>query len=394
MTARLRVAFVLGLAAGGTAGHVVALAAGCRAAGLDVSVLAPAPTLALFGPQRASPAGTGIPAGTAAPAVPAASADFETVPVPITDRPRPARDVVALARLRRAFAAWRPDVVHAHGIRAGAFAAVALATLPRRGRPALAVTVHNAPPAGRQARLIYTALERVCARRAQFVWCASADLVARMRDLGAAGAAQFDVPAGQAAPPSAADVAAATSDIGAGGRPVVLAVGRLAPQKGLDVLIAAAACWRERDSRPRTVIAGDGPLAAALRAQASQAGADVVLLGQRQDVAALLAVADVVAVPSRWEARALILQQAMRAGKPVVATRVGGTPDLTGEDGALLVPPDDAGALAAAVEAVLDDPQLAARLGLAARKRSAVFPSEEDAVQAAVTRYALLARHS
>jgi glycosyltransferase involved in cell wall biosynthesis len=172
---------------------------------------------------------------------------------------------------------------------------------------------------------------------------------------------------------------------------VVLAVGRLAAQKGFDVLIAAAAHWRDRDPRPVTLIAGDGPLAGALTAQARQADGDVRLLGLRQDVPALLAVADVVAVPSRWEARALIVQEAMRASRPIVATRVGGIPDLTGADGAVLVPSDDAGALAAAVSAVLDDPGLAARLGLAARTRGAAFPTEQDALRVTLACYARLA---
>jgi glycosyltransferase involved in cell wall biosynthesis len=229
-----------------------------------------------------------------------------------------------------------------------------------------------------------------------------------MRDLGAAEVQQFDVPAPMATQPSPAEVAKARDDVGAGGRPVVLAAGRLAPQKGLDVLIEAAGRWRHRDPQPRTVIAGDGPLAVALRAQASRAQADVVLLGPREDMPALLEIADVVVVPSRWEARALILQEAMRSGKPIVATGVGGTPDLVGGDGtlriaasnesrasdeisAVLIPPDDPAALAAAVTAVLDNPGLAARLRLAARARSATFPTEEDAVKLAVSAYARLA---
>ena len=386
--APLRVAFVAGLATGGSGRHVAALAAGCHAAGLAVSVLAPAPTLALLGTD----------------------AGVETFELGISERPRPASDMFGVARLRTRLASWRPDVVHAHGVRAGAFAGLAIGgpALRRNRRPALAVTVHNAPPAGRRGRLVYGVLARICARRADLVLCASADLAALMRDLGAAEARQFDVPAPVMRQPSPGEVAKARADVGAGGRPVVLAVGRLAAQKGLDVLIEAAGRWRHRDPQPRTVIAGDGPLAAALRAQASRAKADVLLLGPRQDVPALLEIADVVVVPSRWEARALILQEAMRSGKPIVATSVGGTPDVVGasgrrqdsasqqdsasrQDSAVLIPPDDPAALAAAVTAVLDDPRLAARLRLAARAASATFPTESDAVNAAMSSYARLA---
>jgi glycosyltransferase involved in cell wall biosynthesis len=368
-----RVAFVVGLATGGTASHVAALAAGCRDAGLDVAVLAPAPTLALLGQSGGN------------------SAAIKMYRVPVTDRLRPGRAVVAVTALRSAFADWRPDVVHAHGVRAGALTALAARTMGRRNRPALAVTVHNAPPDGRAPRLVYGVLEQISARRADLLLCASADLLARMRRLGASGAEQFDVAAEPLKPPSAEEIATARADIGAGDRPVILTVGRLARQKGIDVLIAAAARWRDRDPQPRTVIAGEGPLAAGLRAQASQAGTDVLFLGAREDVPALLAIADVVIVPSRWEARALILQEAMRSGRPIVATNVGGTPELTGDDCAVLVQPEDPAALAAAVLRVLDDPLLAARLGQTASARSASFPTQKDGVNAAVSIYTKLA---
>jgi glycosyltransferase involved in cell wall biosynthesis len=328
-------------------------------------VLGPAETLAL------------LPAGT------------DALAVDIGDQPRPSRDAAAIVRLRADLAGRQPDIVHAHGVRAGALAALAIATLQRHGRPALAVTVHNAPPPGLTSRLVYGLLERICARRAEIVLCASADLLPRMRARGAR-AERFDVPARPRPAPTAADVATTRAELGAGERPVVLAVGRLAHQKGLDVLIDAAARWRDGDLQPRTVIAGAGPLAAALRTQAGQSGADVVLLGARDDVPALLEAADVVVVPSRWEARALLIQEAMRAGKPIVATRVGGTPELTGADGAVLVPPDDSAALADAVAAVLGDATLAARLGAAAQQRSATFPSQGDAVRAALAIYARL----
>jgi glycosyltransferase involved in cell wall biosynthesis len=376
-TAPVRVAFVLASASGGTAAHVAALAAGCRDAGLAVLVSGPAATAEAFG----------------------AGVVFE--PVRIASRPRPASDAATIARLRRMLRSWRPGVVHAHGVRAGAFAAVALLAGQQRGpvarrmtsgSPPLVVTVHNAPPAGRFRRLAYGVLERLCAWRADAVLCASEDLAVRIRRLGATEVRLFDVPAPVAAAPSDEQIAKARADIGAGGRPVVLGVGRLVAQKGFDVLVAAAAHWRGRNPAPLTLIAGEGPLATDLHRQARQARADVLLLGRRDDVPALLAVADVVAVPSRWEARALVLQEAMRAGRPVVATRVGGTPELTGEDAAVLIEPDDAAALATAVTRLLDDPPLAAALGRAASARSGTFPTPEDSLKAALDLYAALAR--
>jgi len=172
---------------------------------------------------------------------------------------------------------------------------------------------------------------------------------------------------------------------------VVLAVGRLAEQKGFGVLLAAAGAWQQRDPRPLVAIAGEGPLAGELAAAAQRHGTDVRFLGARRDVPALLAAADLVVVPSHWEARALIVQEALVAGRPLVASRVGGIPELTGEDAALLVPAGDAGALSAAVQAVLDDPALAARLAAAARARAAALPSPADAVDAALAVYERLA---
>jgi glycosyltransferase involved in cell wall biosynthesis len=371
----LRVAFVAGVATGGTAAHVAALARGCQEAGLPVSVLAPPATLRLLA------------SGGAAPGL--------AVPLRLGTGPRPARDAATVARLRGWLATWRPDVVHAHGVRAGALSAVAIVLLRRAARPRLVVTVHNAPPDGHAAAAVHAQLERVCARRADLVLCASADLLARLRARGAADAEQFDVPAAPGRPPTATEVAAARRELSADGRPIVFAAGRLAPQKGLDVLIDAAAHWRDRDPRPVTVIAGDGPLADSLRARAAGlADGDVRLLGPRSDVPALLGAADVVVVPSRWEARALIVQEAMYAGRPVVASRVGGIPDLTGA-GALLVPPGDPAALAAAVTAVLDQPALAARLGRAARAQATSFPSAADALAETLAQYArLTARRS
>ncbi len=109
-------------------------------------------------------------------------------------------------------------------------------------------------------------------------------------------------------------------------------------------------------------------------------GSAVRFLGPRRDVPALLGAADVVAVPSTWEGQPLLVQEALRAGLPLVATRVGGIPGLTGEDGAVLVPPGDPAALAAAITRILDDPQAAARLSEAARARAALLPTETAAV--------------
>ncbi|HEX7163827.1 MAG TPA: glycosyltransferase family 4 protein, partial [Trebonia sp.] len=118
----------------------------------------------------------------------------------------------------------------------------------------------------------------------------------------------------------------------------------------------------------------------------------VHLLGRRDDVADLLAAADLCVLPSRWEGSPFTGQEALRAGTPVVATRVGGIPGVAGEGAVLLVPPGDPGALAAAVRSVLTDAALAARLRAAASKRAAALPSQDDAVAAVLDAYVSVRR--
>jgi glycosyltransferase involved in cell wall biosynthesis len=385
-----RVALVVGTTTGGTGAHVRMLAAGFAGRGIAVSVLGPSSADAAFG--------FGAVAGVTFSAV-----EFG-------DRPA-AGDAAAVLRLRRLLGS-RPDVVHAHGLRAGALAVLAIDGLPGRGRgrlrrrrrARLVVTAHNAPPVGRGARLaVYRLLERVVARGADLVLCVSADLEARMRSAGASRVGRAIVPAvDPEAPPAVGQASSSNVDSGpaptripdggafpgATGRPVVLAAGRLAEQKDFGTLLEAAARWRDLDPPPLLAIAGDGPLAVELRARAASLGVDPAFLGHRDDVPDLLAGATVFVLPSRWEGQPGVLQEALRAGAAIVATRVGGIPDLVGEDAAVLVAPGDGPALAAAVRAVLADPPLAARLRAAAAVRGAALPTAADAIAAALAAYA------
>jgi glycosyltransferase involved in cell wall biosynthesis len=380
----MKIAFVLGTSSGGTGRHVKMLADGCAAREATVEVLGPAQTDRDFsfdggqGPDAAGP-------------------PVRFTAVEIADRPRLVRDLRAIVRLRRLLGAGRPDVVHAHGLRAGALSAIAVAL--GRGRGVLIVTVHNPPSAGGVTGSIYRVLELIVARNADSVLCVSADLKERMRAAGARRVGRAVVPAPRvsltAAPGdvSAETRAAVRAELGAGpDRPVVLAVGRLAPQKGFGLLLDAAARWRDIHPEPLLVIVGEGPLEAGLRGRAVALGLAVRFAGHRQDVPALLAAADVFVLPSAWEGQPLILQEALRAGVPIVATRVGGNPELAGEDAAVLVPPGDAAQFAAAVRAVLADPALAARLRKAALEQARALPDEDDAVAAALAEYRRIPR--
>jgi glycosyltransferase involved in cell wall biosynthesis len=171
------------------------------------------------------------------------------------------------------------------------------------------------------------------------------------------------------------------------GRPLVVAVGRLHPQKGYGTLLDAAARWAgdsaDRDAVPAVVVAGDGPQRAELAARIDAERLPVTLLGRRTDVADLLAAADLCVLPSVWEARSLTAQEALRSGTPLVATRVGGIPELVG-DAAELVPAGDAAALSAAVTGVLADPARAARLAAAGRARAEQWPDDSGTARALV----------
>jgi glycosyltransferase involved in cell wall biosynthesis len=112
----------------------------------------------------------------------------------------------------------------------------------------------------------------------------------------------------------------------------------------------------------------------------------VRLLGRRDDVADLLAAADVAVLPSRWEARSLLAQEALRLGVPLVATAVGGVPELVG-DAAELVPHGDAVALAAAVSRLLSDPVRRAELAAAGRAQASTWQTEDETVAQVLSVY-------
>lgn len=269
-------------------------------------------------------------------------------------------------------------LVHAHGLRPGLLAALALRG---RGVP-LVVTWHTKREAeGPRARVVRL-MERRVARAAAVVLGASSDLVDRARDRGARDArlAPVAVPAPRRAPETGDGARQkARAELGAVERALLLAVGRLDAASGHGPLLDAARHWRSLDPAPLLVIAGEGPDRAVLQHRIDTEGLPVRLLGRRDDVPELLAAADVCVLSSRWEARSLLAQEALHAGVPLVATAVGGVPELVGE-AAELVPYGDPGALADAVIRLLGDPERRAELTAAGRARTAEWPTEDDTV--------------
>ncbi len=155
------------------------------------------------------------------------------------------------------------------------------------------------------------------------------------------------------------------------GGPAVL-VARLVPEKDIATLLRATALMPRVHPAFRLQIAGDGPCREPLRQLVTHLGLNgrVTFLGMVRDVAGLLARAGMYVLSSTSEGVSLTLLEAMARGLPVVATAVGGTPEVV-QDGitGLLVPPADPPALAAALARVASDPALARRLGAAGRAR-------------------------
>lgn len=157
-------------------------------------------------------------------------------------------------------------------------------------------------------------------------------------------------------------------------------VGRLAEQKGqAHLLEAMQAVLREMDEAT-LLVAGDGPARQALeqQAQAAHLNGRVRFLGTRRDVALIYRALDVFVLPSLWEGLPLVLLEAMGAGLPVVATRVGGVPEVItqGENG-LLVDPGDSRGLAQAILRLYREPALRSSLAAAGRETVARHYSQE-----------------
>jgi glycosyltransferase involved in cell wall biosynthesis len=152
---------------------------------------------------------------------------------------------------------------------------------------------------------------------------------------------------------------------------IILCLGRLSREKGQDVLLDAMKDVLERRRDVTLWLAGEGPSEPMLRRQASRLGIEhrVRFLGFSEYVAPLLRRATILALPSRGEGMPISALEAMSLGVPVVATRVGGVPDLlpSPEVGSI-IPPENPACLASALVDLLDNPLRAASLGTAGRK--------------------------
>ena len=293
-------------------------------------------------------------------------AEAEGFAVDIADVSRMGRFGGLLA-LRRLLWRHRIELVHTHAMAASNV----LSRLAARSAGAVVVGHAHSPevyrrgPAGTLYRLIDNCTVRLCARVIAVSEATRAALVAQ----GVPPRLIEVVPNGVHVP--AIPPASTISDLGLDDGTAVLCVGRLEPAKGqLDLVEAAALVPGTTFVLVGRDVAGHS---AEIERRCAELGvtARVVLAGERQDVPGLMAGAALVAVPSWNEGFPLVPLEAMAAGRPVIATAVGGLPEIV-EDGVtgLLVPPHDPPRLAAAIESLLRDKPCAATLGAAGRARA------------------------
>jgi len=281
--------------------------------------------------------------------------------------------------LRRLLVDGHYDVVHFHLPYTASVGRLVVRSLPASIRPAIVYTEHslwnkmavlvrclNRATIGLDQSLIvvsqaaYEALPDALQPRARVIvhgvdLSRSAALIARRAELRAEVRDELGIPAGEL---------------------LVLTVANLRPEKGYDVLLDAAHLADARGLPLRFVAVGRGPLEQELEARRQALGLEdrFRFLGERDDVLRLLAGADVFVLPSHQEGLPVTLMEATSMGLPIVATAVGGVPQVI-EDGVdgLVVPPGRPEAVVDALAELSDDADLRARLGAAARVKSAIF---------------------
>jgi sugar transferase (PEP-CTERM/EpsH1 system associated) len=261
-------------------------------------------------------------------------------------------------KLAQLFRRWRADVVHTHNSKPMIYAA------PAARLAGVAQVIHTRHGQRYQASWRGTMLFRLMSTMTDRVVCVSEDSAALSAGEGISTRRITTVRNG-------IDISRFSYRGPKADGPVVM-VGRLSPEKDVETLVQAASLAVEQRPSFRMNIAGDGPCLEGLRRRASELGLDeqVRFLGDVRDVPELLAHASLFVLPSLTEGISLTLLEAMARGLPVVATRVGGNPEVVadGETG-LLVGTRDPRALAEAMVRLLQAPEQGRQMGQAGRSR-------------------------
>ncbi len=275
-------------------------------------------------------------------------------------------DPRAILRAKGVIQQVQPDVVHTHLLRADLFAGSAArwAGVPVIVSTVYAVGQYRRSKRRRSDRL----LDLACAALPTHILAVSGAVRNDLIDRIELEASDITVIHTGIEPPANAD---SSLRDGAIRERTILTLARLSYEKGVDTLIDAAAVLHRTHSAARFVVVGDGPDRRELEGRIRARGLDgiVRLMGFTDDVWPYLNACDVVAVPSKSEGMPNALLEAMAAGKPIVATTVGGIPEaIAHRENGLLVRPESPSELAAAIGELLDDATFAERLGSSARR--------------------------
>lgn len=358
----LRICLVTEAAGGGVGRHFLDLAAGLAQCGHNVTgIYSPGRCDAQFREKRAAASGV----------------KFVELPLRRAVHPLDLADAWRLTRQIRELGPF--DVIHAHSSKGGALARLAARWLrtPAVYTPHAFVTLD--PTLSATKRAIYGRIERWLAAQCAAIIAVSEDEAEHARSLGIASAKIHVVPNGIDRPDfppryfARAKLGLSADDVAVG------FVGRLAPQKAPEVLLAAFASLAPSHQQARLIFVGSGPLEAELRRLAEQRGvaAQVNFVG---DVVAtqLMPAMDLFCLSSRYEGLPYVLLEALAAGLPIVATSVGGVATcVTADRNGIVVPPDDAAALSNALGRLIENAELRRSFAAASAAMATRFTAEQ-----------------
>jgi glycosyltransferase involved in cell wall biosynthesis len=313
-------------------------------------------------------------------------APFRTAGVPLRLLPLPPRAYFAERRAVRALCReLQPQIVHTHGVRPDVVDRSVAADL---GIPTI-TTVHGASFVGGLKGRIYERMQRLQYRRFDAAVAVSRELIEATRRDGVIEARLNLIPNawGNLAPPLPRSEARRRLDLPPEAN-VVGWVGRMIPVKGPDLFVEALRLLPE--PRPIAVMIGHGPECAEMRRRVAAYGLDVHFHEDVTNAGPLFSAFDVYTLSSRSEGLPVVLLEAMAAGTPIVATRVGGVPDALTEQAAFLVPAEQPAALANAIALALADRGEATRRAACATERL----EREFALQPWLDRYEAVYRRA
>ncbi len=287
----------------------------------------------------------------------------------------PSGTLVSAVQVARAVGALHAQIIHTHSLRAGLVGALVMAGAPGAK---LVATIHNFPPGGATMR----------ARRSQERWAVrmllrQADRLVTVSDAlrnelialrPQVAGRTLTIPNGVDTSADAVEQATARAALELPAEALVVGmVARLAPAKGIAEFIQCCKLVSEQWPAARFVLAGGGPLWEEAQARREELGLGdrLQLLGEVESAREVMGAVDVLVVASTSEGSSVVAMEAMAYGKPVVATRVGGLPEVVsdGETG-IVVEPGDPRGLAEGIGRLLHDPDLGRQMGMRGRQRA------------------------